>query len=64
MLLMSWISTTRVDSPDQPRLLLADTMNRAPGSITAKRGKKSTQRDMTHFPNRTKKKKCARVNTR
>lgn len=33
--LMSWISTTRVDSPDHPLLLLAVTMNRAAGSITA-----------------------------
>lgn len=40
MLLMSWMSTVRVDSPDQPRLLLAVTINRAPGSTTARTAKK------------------------
>ena len=35
--LISWINTTRVLSPDHPRLLLEVTINRAARSITGKK---------------------------
>ena len=35
---MSWINTVRVESPCQPRLLLAVIKNRAAGSTTEQNG--------------------------
>lgn len=62
MLLMSWMSTVRVDSPDQPRLLLAVTMNRAPGSTTGRTAKKCRwQRTMRRCVRHSPRSRCGDI---